>query len=117
MMGLYPLRRSLDRPWGNIILRVGSTGYDEDFLDRPTPKQIDKPQDNYVDYKNSADPLELSEQLHLRRDGELFFYLNRPELAVPGYGSAVANWVTNSGWAEVVITSSNETEKENPPKQ
>jgi hypothetical protein len=38
---LFPFRRSLDRPWANIILRIGSMGNEEDFLDRAPPKQSD----------------------------------------------------------------------------
>ena len=110
---LYPLRRTLDRPWGNIILRVGSTGSDEDFLDRTEPKQSeDDPQHNYLKYDAKADTTELGENLKPQRDGELFIYLNRPELALWGYESAVADWVGNKGWARVDITSSYEKKPE-----
>jgi hypothetical protein len=105
---LYPLKRTLDRPWGNIILRVGSTGSDEDFLDRTAPSQSEDPQRNYVKYNVKNDAKTLSESLKPQRDGELFIYLNRPELALWGYESAVADWVGNTGWAKVVITSSYE---------
>jgi hypothetical protein len=110
---LYPLKRTLDRPWGNIILRVGSTGSDEDFLDRTVPEQTEDPQHNYVKYDVKADTKTLSENLKPQRDGELFIYLNRPQLALWGYESAVANWIRNTGWAKVVITSSYE---EKPPE-
>jgi hypothetical protein len=105
---LYPLKRTLDRPWGNLILRVGSTGSDEDFLDRTAPNQSEDPRHNYVKYDVKADTKTLSENLKPQRDGELFIYLNRPQLALPGYESAIANWVGNTGWAKIVITSSYE---------
>lgn len=111
---LYPLKRTLDRPWGNIILRVGSTGSDEDFLDRTAPQQTENPQHNYVEYDVKSDTTSLSENLKPQRDGELFIYLNRPELPVPGFESAVADWVGNTGLAKVVITSS--YEKKPPPE-
>ena len=38
---LFPFRRSFDRPWGNVILRIGPRGNEEDFLDRDPPKQSD----------------------------------------------------------------------------
>ncbi len=105
---LYPLRRTLDRPWGNIILRVGSTGNDEDFLDRTDPKQSEDPQHNYVQYDAKSDTKVLGETLKPQRDGELFIYLNRAQIAVPGYESVVADWIGNTGWAKIVVTSSNE---------
>jgi hypothetical protein len=105
---LYPLRRTLDRPWGNIILRVGSTGNDEDFLDRTAPKQSEDPQHNYVEYDVKGDTKVLSENLKPQRDGELFVYLNRPQVMIPGCESIIADWIGNTGWAKVVVTSSNE---------
>jgi hypothetical protein len=112
---LYPLRRTLDRPWGNIILRVGSTGSDEDFLDRTTPEQSEDPQHNFAKYDASADTTVLSENLKPHRNGELFIYLNRPELALWGYESAVADKVGNKGWARVDITSGYEKKPDASP--
>jgi uncharacterized protein (DUF2235 family) len=112
---LYPLRRTLDRPWGNIILRVGSTGSDEDFLDRTTPEQSEAPQHNYVQYDATVDTTTLSENFKPKRDGELFIYLNRPQLALWGYESAVADWVSNKGWARVDVTSSYEKKSDPSP--
>ena len=56
--------------------------------------------------------MSLSESLKPKRDGELFIYLNRPQLALWGYETAVGNWVGNTGWAKVVVTSSYEKEPE-----
>jgi hypothetical protein len=42
MAVLYPLRRTLDRGWNAVILRVGSTGSEEDFLDHNPPAQTDE---------------------------------------------------------------------------
>jgi hypothetical protein len=111
---LYPLRRTLDRPWGNIILRVGSTGNDEDFLDKTDPKQSEDPRHNYMEYDVKSDTKILSETLKPQRDGELFIYLNRPQLALPGYESSVADWIGNTGWAKIVITSNHEEKLEDP---
>ena len=38
---LFLVLRSFDRPWGNVILRIGPRGNEEDFLDRDPPKQSD----------------------------------------------------------------------------
>ena len=63
MVLLYPLHRSLDRPWGSVIARFGSTGNEESFMD-PAPAR--KP------------PEDLGEVMTPKRDGQLFFYLNKP---------------------------------------
>ena len=47
---LFPLRRTFDRPWGNIILRIGSKGNEESFLDRAPPRQSDNLLVNDADY-------------------------------------------------------------------
>jgi hypothetical protein len=56
----YPLKRTLDRPFGRVILRYGETGNEENFIDsEPTNGRLD-------------------ERFRATRDGQLFVYLNRP---------------------------------------
>ena len=60
----YPLKRTLDRPFGRVILRYGETGNEENFLDsEPTNGRLD-------------------EKFRATRDGQLFIYLNKPMTAV-----------------------------------
>jgi hypothetical protein len=63
----YPLKRTLDRPFGRVILRYGETGNEENFIDgEPTNGRLD-------------------EKFRATRDGQLFVYLNRPVSGVfPG---------------------------------
>jgi hypothetical protein len=103
MAALYPLRRSLDRGWNNIILRVGSTGSEEDFLDHSPPAQSDE---------MSADPKPeeipkvevLSEVFTPKRDGELYVYVNKPMLGWPNHELALSDWIGSTGRARVVVT-------------
>jgi hypothetical protein len=39
----YPLRRSIDRPWGSVIARFGATGNEENFMD---PDKVPNPPEN-----------------------------------------------------------------------
>ena len=99
MAALYPLRRTLDRPWGEFILRIGSTGNEEDFLDRDPPPETD---DIRADPKSDEIPQNgksemLQERLVATRDGELFMYLNKPIIRWLG------NWIGNTGTATVTI--------------
>lgn len=97
MAGIFPLRRTLDRPWGALILRIGGKGNEESFLDRQPPLQSD---DFRADPKASEIPEqeELGESLKPGRDGELFIYLNNP----------VFRWVDRligkTGTAKITIT-------------
>jgi uncharacterized protein (DUF2235 family) len=59
---LYPLRRSLDRPWGSVIVRYGVEGNEESFLD----PDVAMPNEHQ------------SESKIVSRDGELFIYVNKP---------------------------------------
>jgi hypothetical protein len=59
---LYPLRRSLDRPWGSVIVRYGAEGNEESFLD----PDIAMPNERQ------------SESKIMSRSGELFIYVNKP---------------------------------------
>jgi hypothetical protein len=63
LVAAYPIRRTLDRPFGGVILRFGETGNEEDFLD---PDEDAK----------SGDPV--GEKFKPTRDGELYIYLNKP---------------------------------------
>jgi hypothetical protein len=81
---LFPLRRTFDRPWGSIILRIGGRGNEEDFLDRPPPKQTDDLLANEAEAAVSEKSESLAEGLTPKRDGELFIYLNKPVLGWVG---------------------------------
>jgi hypothetical protein len=65
-----PLRRIYFRRWFTVIARIGAVGMDEDYLD-PTP---DPPRQNsrYTGMTSK-----------LKRDGELFLYVNDAVIAVP----------------------------------
>jgi len=97
MAALFPLRRTLDRPWGAIILRIGGKGNEEDLLDSAPPAQSD---DMRRDPKSLEIPKEetLEEPLTPKRDGELFIYVNRP---VFGW---VGHLIGNTGSAKISIS-------------
>jgi hypothetical protein len=99
---LFPLRRTFDRPWGAVILRIGSRGSEEDFLDRsPPPQKDDIVAANHFPI---PDKEQLAEILKPKRDGELYVYLNRPVLGWWGYESWISrNWIGNTGKAEIII--------------
>ena len=59
---LYPLRRSLDRPWGRLIVRYGVEGNEESFLDPDVATRNEHQSESKV----------------MPRDGELFIYVNKP---------------------------------------
>ena len=78
----YPLKRTLDRPFGRVIVRYGETGNEENFIDG-------EPQANG----------RLDEKFRATRDGQLFVYLNKPVSGVfPGLFHAV-----NSGKARIWV--------------
>jgi hypothetical protein len=103
MTALYPLRRTLDRGWYSVILRVGSTGSEEDFLDHSPPAQSDA---MIVNQEPVAIPKEekLSEVFRPMRDGELYVYVNKPVLGWPGHELALSDWIGGTGRARVVVT-------------
>jgi hypothetical protein len=90
MTALYPFRRTFDRPWGSIILRYGSTGAEEDFLD-PDPKPDPKDQEM------------LTETLKPKRDGELFVYLNEPVIGIWGAETWLADLIGNEAKMKMTI--------------
>jgi len=100
---LFPFRRSFDRPWGNVILRIGSRGNEEDFLDRDPPKQSDSLLANREEYAVPEESETLSEQLVPKRDGELFVYLNKPVLGLWGFESWLSDLIGSTGRAKILI--------------
>ncbi|KRR12148.1 hypothetical protein CQ12_23215 [Bradyrhizobium jicamae] len=77
----YPLKRTLDRPMGRVILRYGETGNEENFIDgEPTNGRLD-------------------EKFRATRDGQLFIYLNKPVSGV--FPGLVRN--VNSGKARIWV--------------
>ncbi|ANW05137.1 DUF2235 domain-containing protein [Bradyrhizobium icense] len=77
----YPLKRTLDRPFGRVILRYGETGNEENFID------------------GEAANGRIEEKFRATRDGQLFVYLNQPVSGVfPGLFGRV-----NSGKAKIWV--------------
>jgi uncharacterized protein (DUF2235 family) len=66
-----PLRRIYFRRWFTVIARIGSVGMDEDYLD-PSPD----PPNQTKQYSG--------ETSRVKRDGELFLYVNDAVIAFPG---------------------------------
>jgi hypothetical protein len=100
---LFPFRRSLDRPWGNIILRIGSMGNEEDFLDRAPPKQSDDLQAHETEFAIPEKSETLAEELKPKRGGEPFVYLNKPVLGLWGYESWLSDLIGNTGRTKILI--------------
>jgi uncharacterized protein (DUF2235 family) len=84
-LAALPLKRDLIRPWFRVILRIGTTGTYEDFLD-PDPNQRDDI---------------LQEPLVPRATGELFIYVNDVALPIPGVEDVF--YRNNSGQAVVTV--------------
>jgi hypothetical protein len=103
MTALYPLRRTLDRGWYSVILRVGSTGSEEDFLDHNPPAQSEI---MFVNQEAEGIPKkeELGEVFTPKRDGELYVYVNKPVLGWPGYELVLSDWIGGTGRARFVVT-------------
>lgn len=104
----FPLRRTLDRPWNSLIVRYGTTGTEESFLDRTPPPLNDSFADKQ-DYtlENVPDEGEsLEEGWTARRDGEIYLYLNKPILGVWGFETVISKFlVPSTGTARVTINS------------
>jgi len=58
----YPLKRTLDRPFGHVITRYGETGNEE----------------NFIDGEPQAEGRRLDETFRATRNGQMFVYLNQP---------------------------------------
>ena len=103
MAALFPFRRTFDRPWGSIILRTGSRGNEESFLDRAPPKQNDNLLAHDADDEIPKKSESLGEILTAKRDGELFVYLNKPVLGLWGYKSWISDKIGNTGIAKITV--------------
>jgi len=82
-----PLRRTLSWRWFRIILRVGTVGAYEEFIDTDLESQQQA----------------ISKRLRFHRPGELFLYVNDAVLPVPLPWLAGIFYRNNSGKAEVEI--------------
>ncbi|WOH63640.1 hypothetical protein [Bradyrhizobium sp. BWA-3-5] len=103
MTVLFPFRRSFDRPWGNIVLRIGSRGNEEDFLDWAPPRQSDSLLPDKKDFAVSDKSETLAEGLTPKRDGELFVYLNKPVVGLWGYEISLGDWIRTTRPAKILI--------------
>ena len=101
----YPLRRSLDRPWGAFIVRYGPTGNEESFLDRDPPALDDEladPPGTVHEEIPSKDEV-LGEGWRAKRDGELYVYLNTPTIGFPWMETLVSRVIGNTGKAQITV--------------
>jgi hypothetical protein len=80
---LWPFKRSLDRPLGHVIVRYGSTGNEETFID-PDPGQQES----------------LDEVLKPGVDGVVYTYVNKPVLGLWSFESIFPS----SGIAKVTLS-------------
>jgi hypothetical protein len=79
----YPLKRTLDRPFGHVIVRYGETGNEE----------------NFIDGEPQAEGRRLDETFRASRNGQMFVYLNKP---VSGVFTDLSRNV-NSGKARIWV--------------
>lgn len=102
---MYPLRRSLDRPWGAFIVRYGPTGNEESFLDREQPALDDELADRpgTTHERIPSDGERLGEGWTARRDGELYIYLNKPTIGFPWMETLVSRVIGNTGKAQITV--------------
>ena len=103
---LYPLRRSLDRPWGAFIVRYGPTGNEESFLDRDPPALDDELADPPGTVQEEIPALDerLGEGWTAKRDGEVYVYLNKPTIGFPWMETLVNRiWIGNTGKALITV--------------
>lgn len=83
---LSSLKRVWIRPFFRFIVRTGSTGSEENFLDQDDhPENVDQLQERYT----------------ARKDGELFFYVNDGVIALPYFDSAF--YSRNQGTAKITV--------------
>ena len=90
MFAFVPLRRVLLRPWFRPIIRVGSTGTDEYFMDPPDATPLRQPK-----------PDEVTSNFRARRTGELFLYVNDAVIGIPGVAGVL--YGNNKGTATVTV--------------
>ena len=90
LLALLPLRRDLIRPWFRIILKFGTTGGEETFLDsyqeppKPKPESVTNEDANMAGAKK-APRLTYVEYVKPPRDGRLFIFVNDAVLPIPGF--------------------------------
>jgi len=84
MLLMYPFKRTFNRPWGHIIVRYGSTGSEESFIDPGEERRSDRREEFFTP----------------QRDGEMFIYLNQPVLGL--WPDKLGFF--NSGQAKITIT-------------
>jgi hypothetical protein len=83
---LSPFKRVWIRPFFRFIVRTGSTGSEENFLDPDDhPENVDQLQERYT----------------ARKDGELFFYVNDGVIALPHFDGAF--YSRNQGTAKITV--------------
>jgi hypothetical protein len=85
MIAAVPLRRELIRPWFRVVVRLGGTGGEENFLD-----------------PDVADKFLVDEVVTARRDGELFLFVNDAVIGIPGLYNVF--YQNNQGSSKVTIT-------------
>jgi uncharacterized protein (DUF2235 family) len=96
LLALLPLRRELFRPWYRIVLRYGSTGGEEEFLD-PDPN----PETGGIEPAKNSERIVYGENIKPRRGGRLFIFINEAVLPAPTfYGAFYAH---NHGTASIKI--------------
>jgi hypothetical protein len=96
--------RPWDRPWGAFIVRYGPTGNEESLLDRsPLPLDDDlvDPPDYVVD-DIPKDGESLGETWRAKRDGEIYVYLTKPVLGIPGIETWLSNFIPMSGKDRII---------------
>jgi uncharacterized protein (DUF2235 family) len=106
MAMMLPFRRTLDRPWSSFIVRYGPTGTEESFLDR-APPPLDDDLVHAQDYKAEDVPEDkesLGEDWRATRDGEIYWYLNKPVLGIWCLETWISKYlISNEGTALVTI--------------
>lgn len=106
MVLAFPFRRTWDRPWGSIIVRYGSTGTEESFLDRDPPPLNDKMIDTDTEFEKIPEASEsLGEPWTARRDGEIFVYVNKPVIGFWWIETLISKClIPNTGSARITVT-------------
>jgi hypothetical protein len=84
LMLAVPLRRELTRPWFRLVLRYGSTGGEEVFLDPD-------PEDGTIE-----------DVIRPTRKGELFIFVNDAVIGIPGFYDVF--YRNNKGGGKLIVT-------------
>lgn len=105
MVLAFPFRRTWDRPWGSLIVRYGSTGNEESFLDRDPPPLNDRMDEGVTPFNEvPAASEKLTEPWTAKRDGEVFVYVNKPVLGFWNAETWLESFIPSTGAANVTIT-------------